>query len=231
MSSVTYAVAKAKVQADLDLEDEEFIQDSELMGYFNDAIREAEAEIHTLYEDYFLTNSSLALVNGTSLYALPTGIYATKIRAVIYKNESLIYEIRRMRTARKFLDRALLIYANPTDEYKYITINSSIAAGTKIELTPASKETSSTNVTIWYLREVVEVTANSSVIDIPEFINFIYAVVKGKCKQKENAGEMPPDARAEIEQQRSMMTSTLSAKIPDDDNEVVKDVSFYQESS
>lgn len=231
MSTVLYSAFKTKVQQDLDLEEENFVQATELLGYTNEAIREAEAEILTIYEDYFLTNSNLVLVNGTSLYALPTGIYASKIRGVIYNNGSLIYEIKRIRTPKKFLDRALMLYANPSDEYSYILINASAAAGTKIEFTPPSKETSSTNVVIWYLREVAEVTGATDPIDIPEFINFIYAIVKGKCKQKENGGVMPGDAVAEIEQQRKMMVDTLSTRIPDDDNEITRDISWYQESS
>lgn len=231
MSQVTYLQASTKVIQDLDLEDETFIQASELLGYFNEGIREAEAEILTIYEDYFLTNTTLALVNGTAIYNLPAGIYASKIRAIIYNNQSIIYEIKRIRTAKRFLERALIRYQDPTDEYRYILLNNSVSAGVQIELSPASKETSSSNAVIWFIREVSEVALSTDVIDIPEFINFIYAFVKGKCKQKENAGVMPADAAQEIEQQRGMMTSTLSNRVPDDDNEVTKDISFYQESS
>lgn len=229
--SVTYLEARTKVEQDLDLEEENFIQDTEMLGYFNEAIRECEAEILTIYEDYFLTRANLALVNGTSLYSLPTGIYASKIRGIIYNNQTIIYEIKRIRTAKRFLERSLIIYQDPTDEYRYILLNSSVTAGVQIELSPPSKETSASNVIVWFIRKVVEVALDSDVIDIPEFINFIYAFVKAKCKQKENAGTMPPDAAAEVEQQRQMMVSTLSYRVPDDDTEITKDVSFYQESS
>lgn len=231
MSQVTYLQASTKIMQDLDLEDETFIQASELLGYFNEAIRDAEAEILTIYEDYFLTNTALAFVNGTSIYNLPTGIYASKIRAIIYNNLSIIYEIKRIRTAKRFLERALIIYQDPTDEYRYILKNDSVATGVQIEISPPSKETSSSNVVIWFIREVAEIVNPTDIIDIPEFINFIYAFVKGKCKQKENAGVMPADAAQEIMEQRAMMTSTLSNRVPDDDNEVTKDISFYQESS
>ncbi len=37
-----------QIKADLDLEDEDFIQDSDLTTWLNDAISVAEGEIHTL---------------------------------------------------------------------------------------------------------------------------------------------------------------------------------------
>lgn len=230
--SVTYATAKAKVQRDLDLEEEEFIQPAEMLEYFNEALREAEAEVLGIYEDYFLDNASLSLTNGVSKYDLPTGIYASKIRAIIYANGSIIYEIKRIRTAKKFLDRALIRDANPSDYYAYIILNNS-TNGIQIELSPPSNETSTTNVTIWFLRKVDEIVSDSDIVDkdIPESINFIYSYVKGKCKQKENAGAMPADAAAEIEQQRKLLVETLTNMVPDDDNQIEKDMTFYNEMS
>lgn len=229
--SITYAQALLKVEQDLDLEEEIFIQGTEMLGYFNEAIRDCEAEILTINEDYFLTNALLPLVLGTALYALPTGIYASKIRSIIYSNGTIIYPIERIRTPRRFLDRALLLYASPTDYYQYLLFNPSAAVGAQIEITPPSKETSSGNVTIFYIREIAEIVLTTDLIDIPEFINFIYAFVKGRCKQKENAGVMPGDAQTEIDIQRKMMVDTLSNRVPDDDTEIVKDISAYQESS
>ena len=49
----TLGQIKAKVKRDLDIESEVFIQPDELIEYINDAIDEAESEIHSLYEDYF----------------------------------------------------------------------------------------------------------------------------------------------------------------------------------
>ena len=47
----TYLEAKTKLNLDFDLEDESFITQNELAGYFNDALAEAESEIVTLNED------------------------------------------------------------------------------------------------------------------------------------------------------------------------------------
>lgn len=229
---ITYAEAKAVVEKELDLEEENFIQEAEMLEYFNKARREAEAEVLGIYEDYLLDNAPLALTLGANRYDLPADIYASKIRGVIYNNGDIVYEIRRIRSAKKFLERALLITADPIDYYRYIIVNTALN-GIQIELSPASKETSTTNVQIWFLRKVPDLVDDTDLVDveIPESINFIYAYVKGLCKQKENAGSMPPDAQADIEQQRKLLVDTLTNMIPDDDNEVIKDVSIYEEMS
>lgn len=235
MAFTTYATAKAKVLRDLDLEDEVFIQAQEMLDYFNEGLREAAHEVNSIYEDYFLTKAYLPLVSGTSLYALPTGIYASKIRSLIYDQNgtgTLVYEIKRIRSSKTFLHRSLLRSSQITDYYRYIVINTS-GTGQQIELSPPSRETSSQNVTIWYLRVVDPIVNDSDYVDrdINECLNFIYAFVKGKCKQKEAGGEMPQDARLELEQQKKLLIESLTNKIPDDDNEVEKDFSFYEETS
>lgn len=228
-----YSTAKTKIEKDLDLESEDFVQDEEMLGYFNEAIREAEAEVIGIDPDYFLTSTYLPLEFGESLYGLPNGIYAKKIRSIIYNNGSLVYEIKQIRGVKKFLERADLIIANPTNIYQYMVLNDS-DEGFQIELSPPSKETSASNVRIWFVRKVAELTGVGEEYidkDIPECTNFVYSYVKGKCKQKEAGGEMPADARAEIDKQRQIFVDSLSTPIPDDDNEVLKDTSIYEESS
>lgn len=235
MALTTYATAKAKVLRDLDLEDELFIQAQEFLDYFNEGLREAAAEVLAIYEDYFLTKAYLPLVSGTSLYSLPSDIYASKIRAIIYDQNNagtLVYEIKRIRNAKKFLTRSLLRSSQITDYYMYIMIND-VTSGFQIELSPASRETSSQNVTIWYLRDVTPIALDADYVDkdIPESLNFLYAYVKGKCKQKENFGQMPEDARLEIEQQRKLLVETLTNMVPDDDTKIEMDMSAYEEMS
>ncbi len=230
--STTYTQFIAKVEQDLDLEEENFIQATEKLGYLNEGLREAEKQVLTIYQDYLQTSAYIPLVSGTSLYSMPTGIFSSKIRKIIYTNGSLIYEIREIKGSQKFMKRAFLIYANPTDEYMYMTPNSA-SAGPQIEIVPPSKETSSTNVTIFYIRTITPISIGADIVDkdIPESLNFLYAYVKGKCKQKENAGVMPPDSQAEIDMQMKLLVDTLSPKVIDDNTEVEKDMSVYEEFS
>jgi len=120
----TYLEIKTKVQKDLDLEDEDFITESELLGYCNEAIDEAEGEIHTLYEDYFLDSALLPLMVGQSAYSLPTGIFASKLRGVIYNDGSLIYQITKFKETKKFL--AIAEANNSTSSYYQYLLKNTI---------------------------------------------------------------------------------------------------------
>lgn len=230
--STTYSTAKTKVEKDLDLEGEEFIQTSEMLQYFNDGLRDIEKEVLTVYEDYLLDKAYLPLTLGEDSYSLPTGIFSSKIRAIIYQSGDIIYPIKRLRFVKKFLDRALVRQSDPTDYYSYMIFNNS-TDGITLELSPVSKETSSQNVTVFFIRKVDAIVDDTDLVDkdIPEALNFLYAYVKAKCKQKENGGVMPPDAAAEVEREKMLFIDTITNKVPDDDNEVEKDMSFYFETS
>ena len=81
------------IKLELDLETEDFIQPNELVGYFNHAIREAEAHILKLgARDKYLTSKVfISLVQGQDTYDLPGNIYEDKVRKVIYRKKSKHY--------------------------------------------------------------------------------------------------------------------------------------------
>lgn len=71
--------------SEVDLELEDFVDKDEAREWANEAIDEIEAEILTLYEDYFLTLQELDFNAGQDEVALPSNIYAMKIRSLWYK--------------------------------------------------------------------------------------------------------------------------------------------------
>lgn len=219
----TWLEVKTKVLNDLDLNDEDFITPDELLGYANEAIDEAEQEILTIYEDYFLVKENLALVAGQSLYDLPADIYAHKIRSIHYDDGGARrYIIRRFRNLKK------VNWVNENDEfYKYVITNS-LADGPKIQLYPSSKETSSTNVEIWFLRNAREITADTDVIDIPEAHKFIIQHIKLRCYEKEGSPKQLKAAQ-DLARERELLVSTLSAMVPDEDNRMLLDMGFYDD--
>jgi hypothetical protein len=236
MRDWTYLELKTKVETDLDLQQNSIISAPEMLGYCNEAIDEAEAEIHKLgIEDiYFLSYANLALTNGIAEYNLPADIYANKIEGVIYKNGVNIYEVKRLRARRKFLELAE-INAQPssTDLYQYLLINRSRpdplvpTSGRKLQLIPAAQETS-TNITLWYIRNAASMSADTDTLDIPEFANFIISFMKCRCLQKEG-DPRAPDEVAVLAQQRKLMIDTLTEMVPDGDTEIEQDLSHYQE--
>jgi hypothetical protein len=221
MYSPTYSELKTYLEQELDLQDETFITPNELMSYFNEAVDMIESQIHTIYEDYFLTLTPLTLVNGTSTYSLPTDIYAQKIRKMLYNNgTNLKYEIRRI----KKLEETM--YVQAPDLYSYLILNTS-ASGLQINMYPTPQE-DTTYIQLWYIRNAKRFTQDTDVCDIPEFTNVLVQFVRWKCLNKEGHPDTQ-QAAADLDRMRSEMVETLTARIPDEDNWVLKDMSFYRD--
>lgn len=225
----TWSEIKSKVEMDLDLEEETFIQDDEMLGYGNEAVDEAEAEIHAIYEDYFLNKAYIALVSGTEDYSMPSDIYANKIRRIMYRGSGLVYTIERIKDWKKFEEYTDENVYQSSTRYKYMIYNPT-AGAPKLVLSPPAKETSSTNVQIWYIRNANRFSVDADVCDIPEFVQFVIQYIKVRCYEKEGHPQMQ-EAIQILEAQRELMTSTLQQMVVDADNTLEPDFSTYEEHS
>jgi hypothetical protein len=229
MAYWTWADIKEKVEADLDLESEDFIPESELLGYANEAIREVSRQLHTLYEDYFLTRTTITLVSGQEEYSLPSDIYAMKIRGMVYRNGTSVWKMKRIQDWRKFeeyeFDKTNL---NPTALYGFFILNQT-AGSPKIMLTPTPNENGA-YVRLWYIRTANELTADASVCDIPEAVNYVIQYIKVRCYEKELHPNLPK-AMQDLEMEKQTTLETLSNMVPDVDNEIEADTRLYEEMS
>ncbi len=154
----TYGEMATKVLTDLDMLDEVFASPNEIAGYFNEGITEAEAEILGIKEDYFRTSYLVPWTAATSLYDLPYNIFANKIRGIMFRNGSTIYEIKRYRRRDQFSLIALCDQYGAADDYMYILIND-IAGQAQLEIHPPPRESGAiaagvytTPVWMYYLR-------------------------------------------------------------------------------
>ncbi len=224
----TWGEIKAKIEAECDLEDEDFVRETELLSYANEAIDEAEAEIHGLFEDYFLTRKSINVNSGDTVLSINTelpDIYADKIRRIIFNYGSSTYTVTRLRDWKKFEQKALTEQNLSTDLYQYMLINTS-PGNPQIMWSPEIRE--SGTMMIWYLRNANRLTADADICDIPEFVNFVIAFMKVKVMKKEGHPGLE-DAKQELQMQREQMNSTLKERVPDADNELEMDASYYEE--
>lgn len=239
MRTFTYLQASTKVLKDLDLFEESPIAEDELVSYFNDAIDAAAAEINRLgrENDYFLTNAFIDLVNGVSEYELPDDIYVRDIRRIMYQNGSQIYPVRRFRGANKFESIAMAQQFNTSGDYKYYEEMGSDESQGKLVLIPPSRETDSAVMKIHYIREPryipliadgSEDETNATVLDIPQFIRFIFAHVKVSILDKMK--EPVDSAMLQLQIQRQYLVDTLSG-FQDDDDSIIPDMSHYAEST
>ncbi len=222
MTIWTWAQIKEKVANDLDLNGEVFVGDEELLGYGNAALEEAEKEVMTLYSKYFETETNLSLVSGTSVYALPTDIYAVKITLIQYSDGATKYKIRPL----KNLDEIAFVQEN--DAYRYRIINAA-AQGFRIKLYPPSRETSTSNVTVHYLRTVARFEDDADTLEIPEAAQFIIQHMKDAILNKEVGPTNSTPPSPALEKQRELFRSVLGEMKDDLENEIEPDTSFYEE--
>jgi len=230
MEYLTYLDIKNKIEKDLDTEDEDFIQPEELLGYVNAGIDEAEAEINGLYEDYFLTYAPISLVSGQELYTLPSGIYALKVRQIIYANGNDIYEVKRMRGKKRFIERRDANYTPSSNWYRYMMINSTGLVPPKILLVPPAQETTADALEVWHIRNANRMVSDTSICDIPEFVEFI--IQFAKCEVLKKEGHPNTDGQlVERERLRKLMIDTLANMVDDEETKIEPDMSFYEEMS
>ena len=223
----TWSEIKAEIQTEYDLSEEVFVNADELMTYANQGLEELGREIHVINDNYFSAEAPLALTAGSDEYSLPTNIYANKINLIWYNSGgsptaigSVAYEIKPLK---KLTDIASV---GPSSLYKYRIKNNTIP---KLKFYPASLETSSTNVTIFYRREVSLFTADTDLLDIPEAKQFIKQYVVEKAKNKEAmTPDAPPSDR--LSYMKKTLLDSLEHMIDDDNNEVEINMDHYEES-
>lgn len=159
-----YGEMVSKIEGDLDLQDETFILPNELTGYFNEAIQEAEAEIHGTREDYFLTSTPVPLVTGLDTYSYPNDIYIRKIRGIVYANGTIIYPVKKIKSWHEFTQISMTQQFGLSDWYRHYERNSAPGQDA-IVIFPVSRETAIlpqanptqplsafTPMLLWYLR-------------------------------------------------------------------------------
>lgn len=211
---------KTRVKAELDTEDEDFISEAELLGYIRRAVNSAENLILNLYEDYFLAKPyTITLVSGQSEYDLPSGIYAQKIRKLIYDQGSLDrYLVKKIK---RLEETSSIEYF---DDYRYLLTNDS-TDGIKLTIYP-TPQASGEILKLWYLRNAKDLAVDADVIDLPEAYDYITQYVKDQCINKERMTPDAPKSAALAEEER-LLIEALTERIPDEDNTIEPDLSFY----
>lgn len=221
----TFGDLQTQVEQELDMQDENFVTPAEFMGYFNRAVKACESAVHTIYEDYFLTRATIAMVNAQEEYALPTDIYAFKIRSLIYKNGTTVYPVERVRDWKKMLAYTTNQINGSELWYRYFLINETAGSKPKILLTPNSRETGAF-LTLWYLRSANRMTSIADTMDIPEANEFVMNFVRA-CAYEKDGNPNLALALAERDASKADLVSTLAAMNPDSNNQIEADLSFY----
>ena len=233
MAFKTLLDIKEKIERDLDLEEEEFIQPDELTEYINDAITAAEAMIINLglRDKYFFTKATLDIVQGQEDITLPENIYANKIFKLVFHNGNDIYPIKPIDSRRMYEEIALLNQNPSAVNYKYL-IRHDTPGEEVIQIVPPPRESLSDVIEIWFHRDANRLEEDTDVCDLPEIsLLFIYQSVRVRVYEKEK-GQPWVLALAELEKVSNLMKETLQQQIVDSElTKVDMDMDLYEEHS
>ncbi len=169
-----YNKLKAQLSLEEDDEENEFVTFDEFIGFLNDAIDEAEEEIHgdSETQDYFKTFDYVPLVEDEDEYDMPKNIYANKIRRVTWHDGSKIWDVTRYRKRRQFEEIELDTEFPATEEYRWYPRNDG-PGERKFVIVPAARETAtlppranpSNPMKRWYLRQANRVPVTGEYFD------------------------------------------------------------------
>jgi hypothetical protein len=233
MAYKTKAQVVAKIERDLDLEEEEFIQDNEMNEYINDAITVVEAHLTTmgLKDRYFYTRTTLSLVQGTADYALPENLYEDKIKEVVYSNGATIYRVGLLDSEFSEEEIEHLNRFSTTEYYQYRIRNDS-SDGKYFQLIPSSRETAADVIKIGYFRDLERVEEDDDLVEVPDIaLQWLYQYIRVRVYEKESHANYA-SAKEDMMGLEELMLSTLRGQLADSQNTKLEmDKTIYEEMS
>jgi hypothetical protein len=212
------------VIADLDLYDEDFAEVTDLNRWIREGVEIAESAIHRLYADYFLSIQNVTLSSNSIDY--PDDIYANKIRAILATgSDGSVYEIRKSKDVKGELMSEMLGTNSTNDTLVWFPMNDA-TNGRKIRFAPT--ESANGEIKIMYIRNAKRLVNDADVCDIVEFDRFIIQHAKTQAYMKD--GDPRTEASMSLEMQyKQDMEASLKDMAADMDNEMMQDMSFYEE--
>ena len=233
MAYKTLLEVTSKINRDLDLEAEEFIQPAEMTEYVNDAITIIEAHMNTLglRDQYFLTRTTVNMVAGTEDYALPTNLYENKIKQVLHKNGATLYTVKIMNRDESAEDIEYIRSFSSGDYYHYRIRNDS-STNIFLQLIPAARENVTGGLIIEFFRDLERVSADADLIEVPEIaIQYMYQFIKVKVYEKETHSNYQI-ALSLLKEMEALMLETLRGQTADPDSMTMdQDFTHYEEST
>ena len=151
MAYKTFGDLRTQLEKELDLEGEEFVAPSEMIGLWNRAVSVAESHLITLglKDKYFLGRASISTVLGQEEYAIPDSMYGNKIIKIIYQVGATLYTLLPLDSKDMFENYAFLNSYSSTDFYRYM-ITHTTPGSQKLLLVPKARETLTNPITIWF---------------------------------------------------------------------------------
>lgn len=235
----TLAELRSQVTADLDLEDDDFISKSDINTWIREAIRQAEAQIHTIYENYFLVEHTIPISLGNNLYDYPSAshptnpapgdIFANKIVKIHYSSGqgsgSQTHEVKRLRNLIEGKEMDIKMNDSVEPMLCWCAMNDN--NGRKIRLFPSNGRNG--ELSVFYIRNANVLNQDADECDIDEFEHYVVQYAKTQAYLKDGDPRFQASKALE-EQYKTDMINTLTNMSPDDNNELDMDLGHYSDS-
>lgn len=216
--SVTLTQLRTRSRQRADMENSDFVTDSELNQYINGSISELHDLLVATYADYFLSSSTFATVSGTEAYALPATFY--KLMGVdVQTNNSEWSSIRpfNFNERNKNQDLTFNRVGGPNLRYRVM--------GSNIKLSPTP--TSAVNVKVWFTPKATALSADADTLDdlngFSEYV-IVDAAIKMLQKQDDDVSVLMAQ-KAELKRRIEVMAQNRDAG----NSESISDI--YSENS
>ena len=208
-----------KIQRDLELHAEIFVQPEDIKSFINDAIDDAEELIIDSFSDFFITFEDYTVEVGDSFLALPDDIYEMRTRGLYFDKKSYNqtstvntgtwYKIKKIR-----LESISQVSSN--DFYQYRNINTQ-ADGPRIHIFPNIREDSQGRFRLWYIRKAKRLDELADVLETGLRPQYIISHAKVAILHKENS-DMVGLELEKLGAQTKKMLDSLS-RVADDDED------------
>ena len=230
MTYRTFGDLREQVEAELDTEDESFVQESEMIRYFNSAVTLCEATMVKLglREKYLQSESLISLVQGQTDYTLPSDIVASKIRKVVYRNGPLVYTMRPMTVEAGYAIEDVNKITTSCEYYYYMLYK--IGTDIIFRITPGAVSSVANAVRLVYMKSLNRYVNETDLCDVPEICyEYIQSYVRYRVYAKESH-QNTADEKANMVALNQLMQETLANQIADPQaDEVEQDMSHYDD--
>lgn len=230
----TFGDLKIQLEKEIDTEDETFVQDTEVQGYFNSGITLIESEIIKLglREQYLSKEAFISTVQDQTDYSIPTDMVANKIRKMVYRNNSgnIVYTLKPLRTEDSFETEDMYAQYVASEYYRYTIYK--VGELNKLRLTPRALNSVTNAIRVIYFGKLNRYTADTIDCDVPDIcyellLSYVRYRIYGKESHQNTNGE-----RTDMVGWLTLMRETLQNQVADPDMDIMDgDYSHYEEQT
>lgn len=218
LTSWTLDRLTTKIQRDLELHAEIFVQPEDIKSFINDAIDDAEELIIDSFSDYFITFQDYTVAVGDNYLDFPDDIYEMRTRGLYYDKQEYNQDTGNLGTFYKVKKLPLESVATvqSQDFYQYRNVNSQ-TDGPRIYIYPNIREGSTGRFRLWYIREAARLSESLDVLERGLRPQYIISHAKVSILQKEGSDLLTVEMQR-LEAQTKKMLDSLS-RVSDDDED------------